>query len=68
MPPIIWDLRIDYLETVDKFTKKTVIVELRAQFLYLPNEGKLLLVEEDGDLLNLTAGSYDLLHNLRRRR
>ena len=35
--------------------------------LYLPDERELLLVEEDGDLLNLSAGPNDLLHNLETR-
>ena len=35
--------------------------------VFLPNEGKLLLIEEDGNLLNLPAWSYDLLHNLERK-
>ena len=32
--------------------------------VFLPDEGELLLVEEDGYLLNLSAGSNDLLDNL----
>ena len=35
--------------------------------VFLPNEGKLLLIQEDGNLLNLPAWSYDLLHNLERK-